>query len=489
MIRTVDHSANQTNYYYKNKIRQNGNVNYSSDREFSFNVSKSYYNFTQRDLTIVGRDGMRFTAKPTPSSNFTPPVNSPEFTGMANTHDFNNKVFNKFVIRKTYYIKYADYEIFKNFIEVTNPNKNSELYILYLEFNSLVMDRKMTGPTTDNYFPGQAYLSITADLVLDIHANNETNEDVYFIDEDIVISFQSMVDASNHPLANGLRNVILDETSYKKSDIFITYDLISNNSAIVLHVNNGGDIFPIKSRRDIALKEGLYKFIYKTNPDGGKHVEVDNKYVPVTQCNELGVYETREKAVSGGNIDESRKERIKELEYETTILKNTYDTEILALKAELERLKKEGVEASIKLNLEADKIKNVSMEEGLVKKDYYEDRSYSRKDTSEAMKYVPGIIGGLAASLVAVKALGITAGVATVAGVGVMKLAGVAAMAASVLILAKSIFSNGSGMGAKVSGFLGGVAGAVAGVARWGGNVVSSVVGGISSFVGGIFSW
>lgn len=492
---------------FMNKLPLSPTGVFSNEGYYGLNINTHYYNLTSNDFTISTRDGVKFNLSPSKERMFGVPIDSYEGGMNEELEKHRNKCHNKIVVRKQFIMLYKDFVKFKAHVETNNTPTSSFLHYVYTAFSKVANEKRpMAGVYNIRDFIDDARLSITVDTVLDPYQDNIGKDDIYFTEEDIVISFKNLDNASSHPALNSQSKILIDEDAYKKSDIFVTHDIVSNNSDMVLYLNSSGHVTKIKSRKDKTLNNGVYKNIYIRDNVSGSHKLFESFRVELNNMNELGVFHTKELAVAGGNMDDARRERIKELEYNLSVHKNESEAQLITMKRELEETKRASAEKELENKAELERVKSVYAEkqnkldeESMVRKNYYEERSHSRKDTSESLKLAPTIITGaigVAGAVGTVLALKASAGIAAVgltAGISTMKFIGIAALITTALMATKKVVeyvdSGDNFLSSLASRAYNGVKSFISNTWEGVKNVGSAICDGVCGFVGRLFSW
>ena len=208
------------------------------------------------------------------------------------------------------------------------------------------------------------------------------------------------------------------EVSEAKSVAGMFIEVIDNDSQLhERYVFMGKKVLSIPIKKDHDRASGVYYSTAEGSSLGNIHVTP--KYCSFAEAEtEIGLYPTREQAMTGGNPEMLVKQTLKELErkaeeakLESSRLKEVHkqsemkmaneisslqhtlsvskierDREISEREHQLEKLKKDN--ALLKEQLDA---------KSAVRSDYYESRSYDRKDSSELIKYIPAVAVALAA--------------------------------------------------------------------------------------------
>lgn len=229
----------------------------------------------------------------------------------------------------------------------------------------------------------------------------------------------------------------------------------NNNPGNKFYYHVGNDIHYFQTVSNDQLPDGIYVVRFEkekvsdTSIDekGNKIVKIKNSLVrkktiviPLNQAEDNGFYHTMDIAKARGNIDAQNKlelariqseklkveselnkvrsqsesekiERERELLESTRILKEK-EIENQRLKFEYEKALQDMKLNSAKYDHDAKKVEtDLDIEKAKVV-NYYTERSYDRKDTSEMIKIVPGIIGGavgILGTILAFKATGLAA--------------------------------------------------------------------------------
>lgn len=150
----------------------------------------------------------------------------------------------------------------------------------------------------------------------------------------------------------------------------------------VFYANLGGMITKIPAMRNEAQRDGLYIYRHHSVEEDGSTEATETIYLTHsevlshTRKDIPAFFRTYSEATALGNLLEKEKEKQRQLEFEQNSQLANMKLELEKKKAELEKLKQEYDQLAMK------------------RKDYYEDRSYRRKDESEWLKWAMGV-GGL----------------------------------------------------------------------------------------------
>lgn len=149
------------------------------------------------------------------------------------------------------------------------------------------------------------------------------------------------------------------------------------------YINLGGKVFRVDTVKDLNMKNGVYLIESNSISKSGDPVKQNNEYYPMEDviADKLPIkfYSTYKEAFEGGNEEHLKlkaQKEIKELENKQKI--ETLQYEQIIRDNELYRKQMEHE-------------RNI---ESTMRKDYYEERSYQRKDSSEIWKLIPVLVGG-----------------------------------------------------------------------------------------------
>lgn len=242
-----------------------------------------------------------------------------------------------------------------------------------------------------NRNPTSPRVSVVIDRIVPARAIRELGI-LYLHEEDLVLSLESRSHEFMHPFSSeghmnpGQLKFVEDSQA---SGMFI--ELIDNErqtSSRFMFI--GKRIVEVHAKPDANRKSGVYYSHLERHPLSGDNLE--RQYCTVDQAEEfVGLYKTRDDAMSGGN------------------------PEIIS-KTEFELAKREAAEANAKL--EEQKLETAMIREELAQEqarradhfeerkyartDYYDDRSATRKDNTELYKIVGGVVIGVLGTLAAV---------------------------------------------------------------------------------------
>lgn len=290
-------------------------------------------------------------------------------------------------------------------------------------------------------------------------------ESIYVRQADLVVSTLDILQAPPHPMHPDAANVqkLQNQNDDVNKETSIQYELIEEEKTLSCrYVMVSGKIFTIVPKKDNRRQEGLYiTYINKDAADHTKFYQTQERY-GLEELENLGLYKTAEDAQTAGDLKTARREELARLEHDT--LKAKRDLEVLKFEQEgkeqqqqeklrqveharkievldlntkildLERsnrvaaelaerertyaaqetarIKEEFERKIAEANERAARAKADAEERTQYRKDYYEERAHSRKDhyderskertdSSEIVKFLPAIVLGIGALVIA----------------------------------------------------------------------------------------
>jgi hypothetical protein len=366
------------------------NNNYGFKGVNSASVKTLYCNYSSTDVVIIDRNGIRTKL---------------------------NKIFSHrrcFIIRKVVTIPYQDIHDTYEFVKCFNFETN--------EFMRNFKSRYLEAYTALG--SGKNNIRVVVDYEVHDDDIDKNNDSIYVRECDIVITTKGLDCTLVHPYGTDGHGDTDKLTSYDGYGSII--EIVDNDHEVgVRFTTLFNQIYHIKPVLDSTRKSGAY--IYRKCFDKGNGLNIIKSFIPLEEMDKkLGLFKNKEEAFAGGDTKTIDNIKLRELEYSIKMseLKNKM------LDKDLEYIKRESIQKEleskqrllkideeVKTNnykLEMDhsvkilnnKFEIISLEmknrieesrmeiERLNRKDYYESRSLSRKDSSEVMRWVPTILGG-----------------------------------------------------------------------------------------------
>lgn len=227
---------------------------------------------------------------------------------------------------------------------------------------------------------------------------------VYFKEIDTVIALSERGECPNHPFSYEAEMMITTgDVSYEQPKYGLNIDIYINdpqNKYGERYVNLFGKVYCVRTVKLYDRREG----IYLTKVINGKAHNVFFAFEEAEK--EISLYRVEDEALTNGHVDIVLKKNLAELEHNNLVLKKQVEEAKLSLASQQQEFE------SRKLQLEKeqkewqarkDREDNERKTEFERMRDFYERRSYERKDRTEAMKYIPTLIVGLGALIVGIK--------------------------------------------------------------------------------------
>ena len=241
----------------------------------------------------------------------------------------------------------------------------------------------------------------------------------YATDADIVIAKKKYEDVVWHPCSETsvIRNTFINRKP--RVDNMFLMDIEVNDTSgkyPCIYLRHGVEIHTIKTVCDKTKKDGIY---FNTTGEQGKTLFIDFS----DDMLKYGFYKTYAEASELGDslLENKQKQELVRLEHELKQQRVQNERMSSELKAENMRLENQLNEERIKHDKEKlererahqEELRRIELEEQRRKlddysrkqrvSDYYEERSYQRKDSSEWLKAMPTLLVGLGGLFMAMK--------------------------------------------------------------------------------------
>lgn len=346
-----------------------------------------YLNYTNRNVTVVGRTGIKFVVK----------------------HN-RSRCTHKFIVREEFMIPYHCLDdIYTQLMDRDDADPaNSKIVAFKKSFVNQYENVKAAWRRK----PTNIY--ITVDTVVD-SGELKADKHLYLTGVDTLVSYESPACCPDHPYSDvATFNRRYDEILDTNCTMGLVLDLVDNTSAIgPRYYVLAGKVHELQTRVDDTRECGLY---YGEIASG----ELKVRFHLLDELEDLGFYKSKEEALSGGDIKLLRMEEISRLQHDLqlgNIETNRHKLEAERLRSELSeketRHKLTLLDLEFKLKetdrlnqlmvAEIDKEKKIRDEEfskkddarkeaAAARNDYYDSKSSSRKETSELIKFIPALI-------------------------------------------------------------------------------------------------
>lgn len=247
-------------------------------------------------------------------------------------------------------------------------------------------------------------LNFAVEYAIDLHTLEDYGGAVYYKEIDTVIAVSGQDECPDHPFSYESESAIGGAESSQPT-YGINVDLYVNdpfNRYGERYVNLFGQVYCVRTVQLFDRREGIY--LCKTI--NGKSYNVYTAFDQTEK--EINLYRVEDEALTDGHVDILLKKNLAELEQNNLILKRELENS----KLQAQRQQQDYDARKIELDREREEWRIRKDREDLERKaeyermrDFYEYRSYQRKDTNEMLKYIPTLVVGLGAVFVAVKSV------------------------------------------------------------------------------------
>jgi hypothetical protein len=348
----------------------------------SFKISQFYENNTNEDVVVLLRNNL--------------PIRVPKHvTGFSHGKTFNIKTAYTFNSHNTIIDTInGSTEILKNY-----STQNEDLHLIKTALlNNYNNDRHTN------------YCCVVIERQVDLQTLKQ-DEVLYMPECDTLLCFRNIDLSKPHPFSENGQAISEYHkfiSNRKVSGVFV--ELIDNENNIGnRYMYVAKQLVEIPARKDPNKKSGVY--FTKAVNDKFDDIQIQPEFYDFDNSEDyLGLYRTKEEAMTGGNPDNISKVELKQLEQKLLHAKLEHDREKVIRDREVSELQR-NLEISkletLRAREEADRAKVVRADaydqRSKIREDYYEDRSYQRKDTHELIKYLPGIALGIIGAVAYVK--------------------------------------------------------------------------------------
>lgn len=245
--------------------------------------------------------------------------------------------------------------------------------------------------------------TIVLDYPLSLEQLQTYGGSVYYSELDIVVSLLAPGSMPPHPHSDeGRRSQTIAGSPVDHGGVGFGYavEIVDNHGKYGdRFLNIGGNVYKVPTKQDFTRRDGVY--IISNYAASGNLTREEPKvtFCAFEQAQEtLGLYRTYDDALHLGDISQARKAELLTMEHELVKArgelqqaKAQQEKDQLASKAEIARMEGENERLKarnqlLERDMEVERQKN---------KDYYDNRSQQRKDTSETLKILPTIILGI----------------------------------------------------------------------------------------------
>lgn len=346
-------------------------------------VTINYFNFLPFTVSVVERNGFRHSVRGVHGEN-------------ATQCDF--------IIRVRYFLRADGLDDVRRIINKLSVGADDELQIIRGKF---VGDGKFSARTCNGY-----------EILLETRYTQEQfareNGELYCAKRDLVISAKSLEDASAHPhnsdSVDGDELLVSTYSELNPHDYAIKTEIIDNLNEIGPKYGYSlGKVIKITPKKDPKRLNGVYITSIEKNGLSISGFKLNTiKYEPDEVQEKFGLYSRKDEAETGGDVAGSRKLELENKIHELALLKREYDQNSLKTKIEMDEVdharKIESIQWEERLKTlqrENEHLTHLRDIERSDRKDFYERNSQVRKDTVDIMKFLPQLVIGIGAIILA----------------------------------------------------------------------------------------
>lgn len=360
-----------------------------------------YINKTDKVIVVVNRQNMKFAVQPVQRKH------NEQQRNFIIRHEFN------FVIKtndptQQHLKDIANVDAFLNNYEIKNLDFTDIGEIraawnqVYKEFKT-ALEGRVTRTITfyiDNIIRQE-------DLVF--------HQELYVANQDVVLSIKDFVKVRHHPFCHKQSvEEFIKTIEMSRSKWGVSVDMVDNDQEFDKRwVRMFGQEFSVSPIKNASIENGIHIKVYDLSKD--MNAEPMSISCPLNEAESYGFYRTREEAKTDGNAEMHHKNLIQQNQIKLNEQANELAAAKLALQEKEAAIKQETLdwerkyreqeirqkEDILKLENENNRLKARLEERKTIRDDYYDERSHSRKDTSEVFKII-GIIGAAVLSLFAI---------------------------------------------------------------------------------------
>lgn len=299
---------------------------------------------------------------------------------------------------------------------------------------------------------------VEADMLFD-------KKSVYVRQADIVVSLLDLLQAPPHPAhPDAVRVARLPNQTSTSLETSVQYELIEDTTSLApRYVFVSGRVFTILPKKDSRRAQGLYVTYVDKDVDDPENPRTSQEKYPLEDIESLlGIFRTAEEAEAAGDLKTTRRSELAAMEHNTAVLRKQLDetkveqekvqrlheetlrnnehsrkVELFTLQAKIHDLERStkiaqelaeqekfrAVQETARIKEESERRlaemnersmmqkafleersnarKDVYEDRTYTRKDYYDDRSKERSDSSEMVKFLPAIVLGIGALVIA----------------------------------------------------------------------------------------
>ena len=342
-------------------------ANDSNVERYPFQQKISVHNHLSVPISVATRNGLKFTTNPEPC------------------------LFNpRFIVRLEIVIDgLIREEVISSLIE-TSFNEDNALFFIKAK---ILQDLESSWHTTTR---------VVLDFVITHEQLQQIGGSCYLHDVDLVVSCLSFRNCPDHPQSEeGIKKQLTAQADIS-SGFYYAIEAVDNLGKYgnrYVYVNN--NVYRLVPVKDANRRDGIYVTSDTPVTSDTEISQKQTKRYDFSMESELGIYKTPDEAFNFGDNETKRKQELQCLEHSIQLLKREHQAE--AVKFEQEMAAEKHKAALLKMQLD-DEARRADLAVSKLK-DYYDERSYRRKDESEGWKMLPTVIMGLGALFMGIRSL------------------------------------------------------------------------------------
>lgn len=340
-----------------------------------YTVKKSFINRTTLPVVIQERIGLSISL---------PAMPLPEYN-------------NVFIVR----LELDFHSAIRNQVELTlnylDDTASNELKVLKNSFNIKTKERP------------NGNVTVFLDYPITLQQIKSYGGSVYLKEMDVVVSIMPPGEIPDHPAnIKNYDKAMLERLTSLDSCLCVSVDVVDNDGTLgTKYMRVGTQVYKITPKVNKSLPNGIY---VNTNSEVNSGVDPGSPKTHKLSEDEFqtfGIFSTYDQARSKDDEADRRTELIK-LEHDLHISRNNanlikadHDKEMLQKETELKRLTMENEKLLETQRVEKARIEAEQDIKMMGVKNYYDSLSYTRKDESEVLKFLPTLILGVGAAFMA----------------------------------------------------------------------------------------
>jgi hypothetical protein len=369
----------------------------------TLSITRRFHNGGSNPIIIYMRSGIRYEVK---NNNYyrkdVDILHSPY--GNNNSTTIIKPTTDELWVKDEYKVPYGDaIYLYSYYTELSNKGllkENTTEYLfamgLIREYSGDLEKSKLT--QSSKVFESRIY-NIVIDYI--VYLNDIVDGYYYNNVLDLVITNNTEYCQDIHPMFNNNIGLNTVDGHFLNKGLHVNIVLIDNeNNYSDKYVNILGNTIVVKSVKSIDNKSGVYITTYKYNSDINKVNAIVDRVLTVDEAmKEFIFYDTKEEAISGLNPQQKHEDLMSKNKQELELYKVNslrQQGELVTLKDKITKeqaiREEEILKFKQKIEIEAIAKKHEDDRIKLSREDYFSERAYRRSDTSDASKYLPGLL-------------------------------------------------------------------------------------------------